>query len=353
MAGLLETYSGLFWDLTVLALSLFVSITAHTLLFRFFKKLSNATEYAWDNILIQHIRGVTRFVFLLIALNIVVPMIVKSADAMVLLKRGFYLCWVLIIAYVLAQGIKIIESIILDRFDITERDNLQARKVYTQLQIFKRASYVVISILTFAFMLMTFEKSSTIGTSLLASAGVISIVIGVAAQRSLGNLLAGIQIALAQPIRIDDVVIVENEWGWVEEITLTYVVVRIWDLRRLVLPISYFIEKPFQNWTRTSADILGTVFIYTDYNVSVQTIREELYNILKNTSFWDGKVWSLLVTNTTERTVELRALMSAANASMIWNLRCHVREKLLEFIQKEHPQILPKFRAEFYQKEVE
>jgi len=195
-------------------------------------------------------------------------------------------------------------------------------------------------------MLMTFEKVRQLGTSILASAGVIGIIVGVAAQRTIATFLAGIQIAVTQPIRIDDVVIVENEWGRIEEITLTYVVVRIWDLRRLVLPITYFIEKPFQNWTRVTADILGTVFIYVDYTVPIQAVREELHRILQNSKLWDKKVWGLQVTNTTEHTVELRALMSAPDASSAWDLRCEVRERLVEFIQKNYPDGLPKVRAE-------
>ena len=138
----------------------------------------------------------------------------------------------------------------------------------------------------------------------------------------------------------------ENEWGWIEEITLTYVVVRIWDLRRLVLPISYFIESPFQNWTRVSADLLGTVFIYTDYTVPVEEVRQELHRILKSSDNWDGKVWGLQITNASEHTMELRALMSTADSSLGWDLRCEVREKLIEFIQKKYPDALPKTRAE-------
>ena len=148
----------------------------------------------------------------------------------------------------------------------------------------------------------------------------------------------------------DDVVIVENEWGKIEEITLTYVVVRIWDLRRLVLPISYFIEKPFQNWTKVSADLLGTVFIYTDYTIPVKEVREELNRILKSSDKWDGKVCGLQITDAKEHTMELRALMSAADSSLAWDLRCEVREKLIEFIQKKYPDALPKTRAELRQK---
>jgi small-conductance mechanosensitive channel len=193
---------------------------------------------------------------------------------------------------------------------------------------------------------MTFPNIKQIGVSLLASAGMLGIILGFAAQKTLGNFIAGIQIAIAQPIRLDDVVIIENEWGWIEEITLTFVVVRIWDLRRLVVPISYFLEKPFQNWTRTSADILGSVFIYTDYTIVVKEVRDELTRILTNSQYWDKKVNVLQVTDAKERVIELRALMSAADSPTAWNLRCEVREKLFEFLQTKFPECLPRIRIE-------
>ena len=195
-------------------------------------------------------------------------------------------------------------------------------------------------------MLMTFENIRQLGTSILASAGIIGIIVGVAAQRTLATFIAGFQIAVTQPIRLDDVVIVENEWGRIEEITLTYVVVRIWNLRRLVVPITHFIEKPFQNWTRSTSDILGTVFLYVDYTVPIQEVREALHRILQEAELWDGKTWGLVPTNATERTVELRALMSAPDAPSAWNLRCKVREKLIEYVRNNYPEGLPKVRAE-------
>jgi len=197
-----------------------------------------------------------------------------------------------------------------------------------------------------ALMLMMFPKARQAGTTILASAGVIGLVVGMAAQRTIGAFIAGLQIAFTQPIRLDDVVIVENEWGRIEEIALTFVVVKIWDLRRLVVPITYFIENPFQNWTRTTADILGTVFIYVDYTVPIESVRAELKRIAEESQLWDKKVCVLQVTNSSERTVELRALVSAADASTAWSLRCEVREKLLTFLQKNHPDALPKIRAE-------
>jgi small-conductance mechanosensitive channel len=245
------------------------------------------------------------------------------------------------------------KDVLLSRYDITIKDNLQVRRIYTQVDVIEKIVIVALVLVTVSFMLMTFESVRRIGTGMLASAGVVGIVIGFAAQKTLGNFIAGIQIALTEPIRIDDVVVVESEWGRIEEITLTYVVVRIWDLRRLVLPISYFIEKPFQNWTRVSADILGSVYIYADYTVPVQELRKELTRVLRQSSYWDQKVNALQVTGATERTVEIRALMSAASSPDAWNLRCEVREKLLEFFQKNYLEALPRTRIEFGRKEKE
>lgn len=250
------------------------------------------------------------------------------------------------VAWAVIEIAPIIGDVILSHFRIDVEDNLQARKIYTQLKFFKRVVQIGVSVIAFALILMQFTKVRQLGTTLLASAGVIGIILGFAAQKTLSTFIAGLQIAIAQPIRIDDVLIVENEWGRVEEITLTYVVLKIWDLRRLILPITYFIEKPFQNWTRTSADLLGTVLIYADYTLPVATVREELHRLLEQSPFWDRKVWNLQVTNLNERTVELRALMSAPDASTAWNLRCEIREKLLEFIQSNFPQCLPRVRAQ-------
>ena len=231
-------------------------------------------------------------------------------------------------------------------FRVDVKDNLAARKVRTQVMVLKKVAFVVIGVFTLALALMTFHSVRHVGTSILASAGIAGVIVGFAAQRSLSTLVAGLQIALTQPIRIDDVVIVENEWGRVEEITLTYVVVRIWDLRRLVVPIGYFLEKPFQNWTRVSADLLGTVMLYVDYTVPLKAMRRELDRILAQSPLWDGKVKVLQVTDAKERTLELRALVSAADASAAWDLRRLVREALVDFLQRRYPQCLPRIRAE-------
>jgi small-conductance mechanosensitive channel len=253
-----------------------------------------------------------------------------------------------LVAWLIIRMTYVLEDYVVSKFDVGAKDNLRARKIHTQFRVLKRIVIIAVGILAFGTMLMTFERVRQLGTTILASAGVIGIVVGMAAQRTIATFIAGIQIAITQPIRVDDVVIVENEWGRIEEITLTYVVVKIWDLRRLIVPITYFIESPFQNWTRTSADILGTVFVYADYALPVDTIRERLHEILKESEHWDGKVCVLQVTNATDRTMELRALMSASDASAAWTLRCEVREKLIEFIKSKYPEALPRVRAELH-----
>jgi small-conductance mechanosensitive channel len=246
--------------------------------------------------------------------------------------------------WLIISTIKLGKELLLRPYNIEEKDNLRARKVTTQFRIVERIVITIIIIIALSIALMTFESIRQIGVSLFASAGVAGIIIGFAAQKLLANVLAGIQIALAQPMRLDDVVIVEGEWGWIEEINLTYVVVRIWDKRRLVVPTTYFIEKPFQNWTRETAEILGTVFIYTDYTVPFNKLREELTRILEADKNWDGKVNVLQVTNATEKTVEVRALMSAVDSPTAWDLRVSVREKLISFLQEHYPESLPRTR---------
>jgi small-conductance mechanosensitive channel len=232
------------------------------------------------------------------------------------------------------------------RLGIDAPDNLSARRTLTQMQVLRSVLVSFIAFTAFIVALLYLPGARALGTGLLASAGLAGVVIGFSAQRALGNLLAGFQIAITQPIRLDDVVVVENEWGRIEEITLTYVVVKIWDERRLILPISYFLEKPFTNWTRESADILGTVFLYADYAVPIEALRAELDRILAQSEHWDGRVKGLVVTDSKERTLELRALVSASDGGKAWDLRCEVREGLVGFLQREYPDSLPRLRAE-------
>jgi len=346
MEEFLQNWETVIWSLGLLAAVVILGIILHYLLFYTIERMARRTQTILDDSLVKNCRRPLQLVIPLIAVSIVLPLLKISPTILAALKHVLSLAVIASVAWLFIRTTYVLDDIVLSRYKIDEKDNLRARKIYTQLQVFKRVVIVVVGILALATMLMTFEKVRQLGTAILASAGIVGIVVGLAAQRTIATILAGLRIAITQPIRVDDVVVVENEWGRIEEITFTYVVVRIWDLRRLILPITYFIEKPFQNWTRVTADILGTVFIYVDYTVPVQEIREELYRILKDSKLWDGHVWALQVTDATERTVQLRALMSAPDASSAWNLRCEVREKLIEFIQKNYPEGLPKVRAE-------
>ena len=250
------------------------------------------------------------------------------------------------VSFLLIRILGVVKQAMLHRFDTKSDDNLQARKVFTQFQILERVIIFVIILFAIALSLMTFESIRQIGVSLLASAGVLGIILGFAAQKSLSTIFAGIQIAIAQPIRVDDVVVVEGEWGRIEEILLTYVTVRIWDNRRLVVPTNYFIDKPFQNWTRNSSQITGTVFLFVDYAMPIQPLRDELDRMLVDQPLWDGQVKVLQVTDSTERAMQLRVLVSAENSSKAWDLRCYVREKLIDFMQQHYAGSLPKNRME-------
>ena len=232
------------------------------------------------------------------------------------------------------------------RHPVDIEDNLRARQVQTQAKVLSRSAMFLIGVLGAALILMTFPKVQAFGASILASAGVAGLVIGLAARPVLGNLLAGLQIALAQPIRLDDVLIIQNEWGRVEEITGTFVVLKIWDERRLVIPLQWFIENPFQNWTRTSSQILGTVFLYVDYGLPLAPLREELDRLVHGAPEWDKRVFVLQLTDADQRTMQLRILVSSKNSGLNFDLRCRVREGLIDFLQRNYPQHLPRLRVD-------
>jgi small-conductance mechanosensitive channel len=235
---------------------------------------------------------------------------------------------------------------LVQRHRVDVADNLQARRVITQVAILRRIALVLVSIACVSAMLMTFPEVRAVGATLFASAGVAGLLLGLAARPVLTNVLAGLQVALTEPIRLDDVVVVEGQWGWIEEIRSTYVVVRVWDHRRLVLPLSYFIENPFENWTRHTADLLATAILYVDYSTPVQELREYCHKVLQESGLWDGKAWAFQVTEAGPQTLQLRALMSVANSGHSFDIRCLVREKLIDYLQRNHPGCLPKTRVQ-------
>jgi small-conductance mechanosensitive channel len=293
----------------------------------------------------QHLRRASAFFFPVLLLSLFMPLIPLQPKSLGVLHRFVDIVFIITFSWGLVCTVEVIEDLVLLHYQLNQANNLRVRKLFTQLQFVKRMVVGLIVFLAVGLVLMSFATVRRIGAGLLTSAGIASVIIGFAAQRSLSNLLAGFQIAFTQPIRIDDVLVVEGEWGRVEEITFTNVVLRIWDERRLVLPLNYFIEKPFQNWTRSSSQLLGTAFLYVDYTMPVEAVRTELQRIVEGNPRWDRRVCALQVTDVKERTMELRALVSAVDASTAFDLRCEVREKLVAFVHQHYPACLPKTRA--------
>jgi small-conductance mechanosensitive channel len=290
----------------------------------------------------------TRLIIVVVAFSAIVSFIGNPFRASAISQRLISIALIIAIACFLVRAVEIGQKTLLDRASGSAYDALRTRKITTQIHFISRALYTVIGVFAFAAILMLFQQVRHIGTSLLTSAGILGIVAGVAAQKPLANLFAGFQIALTQPVREEDVVVVEGEWGRIEEITLSYIVVRIWDDRRLILPLSYFLEKPFQNWTRTASTISGTIFVWVDYSFPVNAGRKFLKELIETHPLWDKRFWNLQVTDAGERTMSLRILVTAADSSKAWDLRCDVRERFIAFLQREHPTSLPRTRAEVH-----
>ncbi|HEY1737042.1 MAG TPA: mechanosensitive ion channel family protein, partial [Methylovirgula sp.] len=286
------------------------------------------------------------FALVVAAVALVLPIVPLSDQTALVIVQILVVCFTLLIGWAALVAIDLAGDFYIRRFRIDIEDNLLARKHVTQVRVLRRVADTVVLIITIAVALMTFPEVRQFGVSLIASAGVAGILLGLAARPVLANLIAGVQIAITQPIRIGDAVVVEGEWGWIEEISGTYVVIQIWDWRRLVVPISYFLEKPFQNWTRTSSQIIGTTMLWVDYTTPVEAVRNKLTEIVKASNLWDGRVVNLQVTDANEQAIQLRALASARTSQQVWDLRCEIREKLIAFLQANYPDALPRRRAE-------
>jgi small-conductance mechanosensitive channel len=295
---------------------------------------------------LTEMRGLTRLALLVLAMFIAIPAAPIESSTKILLAHILLMAIIALIGWASITALHIAAAFYLRRFQLDAADNLLARKHYTQVRVLLRSADVLIAIITIGAMLMTVPGVRQYGISLLTSAGVAGLVAGLAARPVLSNLFAGVQIAMTQPIRLEDQVIVEGEFGNVEEITSTYVVVRLWDLRRLIVPLTYFIEKPFQNWTRESSTLIGTVLIYVDYRAPVGIIRAQAEQIVKASKLWDGRVVNVAVTEFTKDCMEVRILASAANAGNTFDLRCEIREKLIDWLQREQPAALPRARSE-------
>ena len=336
----------LIWSAGVLLGAAVGGRVVSSLVFRTLGRWAQRTDTKIDDAIAVHLRGPLRWLMPLAALYAAFPISGIAQNVVPGIRHALLVLVLLVSGWGLMRAVRVVEDVVSRDARLQTEDNLRARALLTQTRAIRNVVNFLIILMTLGFVLVTFERVRELGTGLLASAGVAGIVLGLAAQRSIGTILAGIQLAFTQPIRVDDVVIVENEWGRIEEITLTYVVVRIWDKRRLVLPITYFIEKPFQNWTRVSADLLGTVNLYLDYSVPVDDIRKECRRILEESELWDGEAWCVQVTDCNERAMVVRPLFSAKNSSDQWDLRCEVREKLIAFVQQHYPQALPRIRAQ-------
>jgi small-conductance mechanosensitive channel len=258
-----------------------------------------------------------------------------------ILLHVFGVTLILAAAWLVVSLSYVLDDLVLSRYRLDVDDNLHARQVHTQIQVLRRVTTVVVSVVAVSLVLLTFPTVRSAGAGLLASAGLVGLLAGVAARPAAANVVAGLQLAASQPIRVDDVVVVEGHWGRIEQIGLTFVVVRVWDLRRLVVPISYFIENPFENWTKSSSEILGWVHLEVDYTAPVDRLRARLREIAQKSPDWDGDVCNLQVTNLGPETMQLRALVSSQDSSRSWNLQCEVREKLVAFLQEQYPEALP------------
>jgi small-conductance mechanosensitive channel len=318
----------------------------HYILFRILRrKESTSHPLGWG--LQQHLGKPARTIFLLTCLLIVLPVIPGLPDNLdSMLRQAVIMLMVVALGWFVIGCIYVLQSILLRRYDLSDENNIRARRIHTQFQLFRRMLITLVVIIDIGALLWTFNDPRIwhYGSGLLASAGIASVIIATAARATAANFFAGLQIALTEPLRIDDVVVVQGEWGRVEEINSAYVVIKIWDLRRLIVPLNYFIENSFQNWTRESSDILGTAFLYVDYSVPVEDLRKQLEAIVHPSPLWNKQVCGLQVTNLTDRSMELRCLMSSRNASENFDLRCLVREKMTAWIQQNHPAAFPTAR---------
>jgi small-conductance mechanosensitive channel len=333
----------------VVVLALLAGLAAHALLYWSLGRLGRRAPglLVLDGAMLRHTRAPARALLPLLAVYAALPLLraTLSRDAEEVAQRALHVLMVAAVAWLLIALTRVLDDVVERRFDIGVADNLRARRVRTRVGLLRRVLVIAIVLLALGAALMRFQGFRALGAGLLASAGVVGIIVSIAAQRPLANFVSGVQLALTQPVRVGDAVVVENEWGTVEEITLTYVVVRIWDQRRLVLPISTFFEKPFQNWTRASPQVIGTVFLYVDWTAPVAAVRTEFDRVVRSSPHWDGEVAALQVSDASERALQLRAIMSAANAGAAWELRCDVRERMVDWLQREHPGALPRVRV--------
>ena len=328
------------------AAALGLALLAHAALWRLARHVAMRSRSVVDDQAVASFTAPSRLLLLCFVALAAAPALPLDAAAEASVRRLIGLALIAAVGWMMIGFAQTLRAVVELRHDISVADNLRARRARTRAGILYRIAIAAIVVIVGCLMLMSFPSVRHVGLTLFASAGLAGLAVGAAAQPALKNLIAGIQLAFTEPIRIDDVVVIEGEWGRIEEIRLTYVVVRLWDERRLVVPVSKFLEAPFQNWTRRTADIVGTVLFYLDYSVPVDRLRAKLGEIVEASPLWDRKVCLVQVTDLKEHVVEVRALVSAGNAGDAFDLRCEVRERMIDFIRRDFPAALPRLRAE-------
>jgi small-conductance mechanosensitive channel len=334
-----------FVSVALFGLALAAALLMHRIAYEIMTRLVAGMDLFWRS-LVSRTFGPARFTVITLGLSFAASVAPLSPVQAGLIRHILLLCFILLVGWIAKTVLHIWTTVYLRRFKLDADDNLLARKHVTQTRILQRVGEIAIVVIGLSAVLMTFDGVRQYGVSLLASAGAAGLVVGLALQPVLKNIFAGIQLAVTQPIRIDDALLVEGEWGNVEEITSTYVVIRLWDWRRLILPLSYFMEKPFQNWTRESSALIGTVMIYLDYTTPIDALRAKVEEIARGSRLWDGRVVNVQVTDFRQSTMEVRILVSAGTSARTFDLRCEVREKVIAFLQSDHPGALPRLRSE-------
>ena len=342
----LHFHHGWFFVVFLFCGALVAANVLHYVLFRLLKRKEAAgKQMGWG--LQEHLGRPARAIFLLTCVLIALPFVPglpEQVDASI--RQGVVMAVVASLGWFAVGLVYVFQAVLLRKYDLTAEDNFRARRVHTQFQLFRRMAIAFVVVVTIGALLWTFNDPRIwhYGSGLLASAGIASLILATAAKSTASNFLAGLQIALTEPIRIDDVVVVQGEWGRVEEITSAYVVIKIWDLRRLIVPLSWFIENAFANWTRESANILTTSFLYLDYVVPVKELRTQLEAVVKASGMWDGVAMGCQVTNLTAQAMEVRCLMSAKDSGTAFNLQCLVREEMMEWVKEKYPEAFPNMR---------
>jgi small-conductance mechanosensitive channel len=334
--------------LIILVLAVLLSSFAKRILLKVLQRFHRSQSSGISPVLriVMRIRRPAQFLVILAGIAFVLPLADLPPDWLNIAQKVVGVAWFVALGWLLIALVYCFEDFLLLRFDVNVADNLRARRARTQVLLMRRMVITLLVVIDAGLVLSVFRDSQIwhYGAGLLASAGLASLLLATAAKSSASNLLAGIQIALTEPIRLDDVVIVEGQWGRIEEITTTYVVVAIWDQRRLIVPLSYFIENSFQNWTRQSAELLGYPYLYVDYSVPVEPLREEFKRVCESSPLWDKRVCVLQVTDLSSSMMQIRCLFSVRNSSDQWDLSCLVREKMIDFIRANYPDAFPRTR---------